>query len=64
MDLQKECAKLTKLLEKLVTILTDGTALSQAERTVKEKQVKDLQADLLALQQYLQGQGVKKVIHP
>ena len=59
----KDYAKLTKKKEKLVNILTDDTALSQAERTAKEQQVKDLQADLLTLQQYLPDQRVKKVIH-
>ena len=51
---------INKTIEKLVTCLTDGTVLSQAARTAKENQVKDLQKDLVILQQYLQGKGCKE----
>ena len=61
MDLQKKCTKLTQKIEKIVTTLTDGTAITQQQRAAKEQQIKDLEADLLALTNLLPGQGVKKV---
>ena len=35
MDLQKEAVKLNKKIEKLTQILTDSTALTQAQRQAK-----------------------------
>ena len=63
MDVQKEAARLNKKNEKLITILTDRTVLTQATRTAKENEAKNLQQQVAALQQYLPGQGVKKVIN-
>ena len=63
MDIQKEAVRLNKKIEKLITILTDGTALTQASLTAKQNKVKNLQQQVAALQQYLRGWGVKKVVH-
>ena len=40
MDLQQQAVKLSKEIEKLTAVLTDGTALTQAQRTAKREQTK------------------------
>ena len=61
MNLEKQTSQLNKKIKKLVSVLTDGTALSQAQRTAKENQVKDLQKDLATLQQELTDFKLTKI---
>ena len=61
MDLEKQAAQLNKKIEKLKSVLTDGTALSQAQKTAKENQVVDLQKDLASIQQQLTELKVMKI---
>ena len=53
MDLKKQAVQLNKKVEKLKSVLTDSTALTQVQRTAKENQVVDLQKDLASIQQQL-----------
>ena len=53
MDLQQQAVKLSKEIEKIMTVLTDSTALSQAQRTAKENKWSILVAQLTALQNQL-----------
>ena len=61
MDLEKQAAKLNKKIEKLKTILTDGTALSWAQRTAETAEKVPLQAQLAALQNQLQSLKIIKI---
>ena len=61
MDIKEKGSKLNKKIEKVVSILTDGTALSQAQCKEKGDTVKGLQKELVGLQQQLQDLKVTKI---
>ena len=61
MDLQYK--ELSKKIEKLTRILTDGTALTQSERTAKENERAALVQQLVSLQNILKLVGITKIIH-
>ena len=63
MDLQEQATKLSKEIQKITTVLTDGTALSQAQRMSKENKRSTLITQLTALQNQLQPIKVTKIVH-
>ena len=63
MDLYTVAADLNKKIEKLHIELTDGQALTPAQRQAKQGQKAALEAQLRSLGQLLPGPGVTKVVH-
>ena len=62
-DLQQQAVKLSKENEKITKVLTDSTALSQAQRMAKENRRSTLATQLVALQTQLQPVKVMKIVH-
>ena len=63
MDLDKIASKLNKKIEKLTTVLTDGTPLTPAQHQAKEGERANLRQQLVALNQQLPPPVVTKIIH-
>ena len=61
MDIESKAAQLRKKLEKIQSVLTDGTALSKKKREQKEEEVKALKKQLVATEKKLMEQKVTKI---
>ena len=63
MDLYELSTKLNKKIEKIEKVLSDGMALTPAQRQAKQAEVQSLHAQIQSLQSQLKPTGVTKVIH-
>ena len=61
LDLKKQDAQLNKKMEKLVSVLTESTALSKAKMDQKKDHLKDLNKKLATLRQQLTELKVLKI---